>query len=67
MNIKNQPEVGPETWEHAAENLSIAQLDGQFRDWLQDSEMPGTAKIKGADWPLLERVKFLKLLCGDEG
>jgi hypothetical protein len=60
------PDMGPQKWERAAENVSIADLDDELRGWLQESRMPGTDAIKSTSWALSKRVKFLKLLCGEE-
>ena len=56
----------PQTWEQAAEQVTVAHLEEQLRRWLRESGLPGTADIgdEGSS-SVADRVKFLKLICGE--
>jgi hypothetical protein len=57
---------GPHTWEQAAEYLAMAQLEMAFRLCLRNSGVPGADSIADdGSWPLADRVRFLKFLCGE--
>jgi hypothetical protein len=58
--------AGPHKWEAAAKQMPLAALEDPVRRWLQESRLPGTDKIGGADWMAAERIQFLRLLCGEQ-
>lgn len=58
----------PHTWEMAGEYMAVAQIEEPLRHCLRDSELPGADGVaEDGSWPLADRVRFLKVLCGEQG
>ena len=68
-NHRSISELGPapHTWDQAAEYLAMAQPEKVLQPWLRESGLPGADSLADdGSWPLPDRVKFLKVLCGEK-